>query len=69
AVASAPGGSQTPGELTAAAAQAPRQLEAAGGSDLPFTGFAAIPMLLGGIALLATGLVVRRRTPDAPLQS
>ena len=62
-----PGGSPTQGEVTAAA-QAPRQLEAAGGSDLPFTGFAAIPMLLGGIALLGAGLVVRRRTPDAPLQ-
>ena len=59
-------GSRTGGEVATATAQAPRQLEASGGSDLPFTGFAAIPMLLGGIALLATGLVVRRRTPGAP---
>lgn len=57
------GRSQTADEATATA-QAPRQLEASGGSALPFTGFAAIPMLLGGIALLATGLVVRRRAPS-----
>lgn len=43
-------------------AQAPRQVAATGGDDLPFTGFAAIPVLLGGLALLATGLVLRRRT-------
>jgi hypothetical protein len=47
--------------------QPTRQVEAGtdsnGGSDqLPFTGFAAIPVLLGGIALLSTGLVLRRRT-------
>jgi hypothetical protein len=38
----------------AAAAAQPRQL--------PFTGFAAIPVLLGGLALLSGGLVLRRRT-------
>ena len=32
--------------------------------SLPFTGFAAIPVLLGGIALLSAGLVLRRRTGD-----
>jgi hypothetical protein len=31
-------------------------------SQLPFTGFAAIPVLLGGIALLSGGLVLRRRS-------
>ena len=31
-------------------------------SQLPFTGFAAIPVLLGGLALLTGGLVLRRRT-------
>ncbi len=31
-------------------------------SQLPFTGFAAIPVLLGGLALLGGGLVLRRRT-------
>ena len=33
-------------------------------SNLPFTGFAAVPILLGGIALLSAGLVLRRRTGD-----
>jgi hypothetical protein len=47
--------------------QPARQVEAGaqgGTSQLPFTGFAAIPILLGGVALLATGLVLRRRTND-----
>ena len=35
-----------------------------GGEQLPFTGFAAIPVLLGGVALLGTGLVLRRRTAE-----
>jgi hypothetical protein len=46
--------------------QPARQVEAgaqgSGDEQLPFTGFAAIPVLLGGVALLATGLVLRRRT-------
>jgi hypothetical protein len=45
--------------------QPARQVEAGAQGDaeeqLPFTGFAAIPILLGGVALLATGLVLRRR--------
>ena len=41
-----------------------RKLTANGGEQLPFTGFAAIPILLGGVALLTTGLVMRRRTAD-----
>ena len=44
------------------AAQPTRQTEASGGDELPFTGFAAVPILIGGIALLAGGLVLRRRT-------
>ena len=43
-------------------AQPTRQAEANGGDELPFTGFAAVPILIGGIALLAGGLVLRRRT-------
>jgi hypothetical protein len=34
------------------------------GDELPFTGFLAIPVLIGGVALLSTGLVLRRRTSD-----
>ena len=45
--------------------QPSRQVEAgADTGSLPFTGFAAIPILLGGIALLSAGLVLRRRAGD-----
>jgi hypothetical protein len=46
--------------------QPARQVEsgAQAGGQLPFTGFAAIPILVGGVALLGTGLVMRRRTAD-----
>ena len=49
------------------AVQPARQVEAGvqatgGEEQLPFTGFAAIPILLGGVALLATGLALRRRS-------
>ena len=55
------GGGTAPNEAT----QPARQVEAgANNSQLPFTGFAAIPVLLGGIALLSAGLVLRRRTGD-----
>ena len=40
------------------------QVAADADERLPFTGFAAIPVLLGGLALLATGLVLRRRMPQ-----
>lgn len=49
-------------------AQAPRQLESTRGGSLPFTGYAAIPLLLVGIALLATGFAIRHRTRRSPLQ-
>jgi hypothetical protein len=42
--------------------QPQRQVENGSTSQLPFTGFAAIPVLLGGIALLSGGLVLRRRS-------
>jgi hypothetical protein len=35
------------------------------GSSLPFTGFLAIPVLLIGVALLGSGMAVRRRTAQA----
>jgi hypothetical protein len=46
--------------------QPARQAEAGAttNSKLPFTGFAAVPVLLGGIALLSAGLVLRRRTGE-----
>jgi hypothetical protein len=48
--------------------QPSRQAEAgvgnSSGGELPFTGFAAIPILIGGVALLTTGLVLRRRSPE-----
>jgi hypothetical protein len=50
------------------ASQPTRQVEAgaqgSGGEELPFTGFAAIPILLGGVALLTSGLVLRKRAGD-----
>jgi hypothetical protein len=53
------------GSAPSAPVQPSRQVESgAGSSQLPFTGFAAIPILIGGIALLTIGLVLRRRTGD-----
>ena len=34
------------------------------GGELPFTGFAAIPVLIGGVALFGTGLVLRKKTGE-----
>lgn len=52
-----------PDSTTADTTQSARQVEATtSSSQLPFTGFAAIPVMLGGIALLSGGLVLRRRT-------
>ena len=55
---SAAGGSDA-GEAPASA-QATRQLELEGGDELPFTGFAAIPLLIVGILMLAFGMTMRR---------
>lgn len=52
----------TPTTESANAVQPARQQAAPAGSSLPFTGFAAIPILVGGLALLGAGLVLRRRT-------
>ncbi len=68
-----PAGGQTdnPAPTTAPdeGVQPTRQVEAGAqnteeGGQLPFTGFAAIPILLGGVALLSAGLVLRRRTGE-----
>lgn len=55
----APEGGVAPAEETQSTRQ---QAAATQTSQLPFTGFAAIPVLLGGLALLTGGLVLRRRT-------
>jgi hypothetical protein len=63
--ASESGGGILPAEdsQTGTATQPERQAAAAADTDeLPFTGFAAIPVLLGGLALLTGGLILRRRT-------
>lgn len=60
-------GAAGPGGEADTAAQPARQLQAAAADKLPFTGFAAIPLLLVGLALLASGLVLRRK--DRPLHS
>jgi hypothetical protein len=44
--------------------QPERQEENGSNGQLPFTGFAAIPVLLGGIALLSGGLLLRRRARE-----
>lgn len=43
--------------------QVAEQVEA--GESLPFTGFAAIPVLAVGIALVGAGMVLRRRSPTS----
>ena len=48
----------------AEALQTTRQVESSGEGELPFTGFLAIPVLLGGVALLSAGVVLRRRSGD-----
>lgn len=42
-------------------AQTTRQLQANGPRGLAFTGYAAIPVLLAGLALLGMGITMRRR--------
>lgn len=49
-----------------AKAQPARQLEAGDDDKLPFTGYAAIPLLLAGLFLLVSGLVLRRSTSGGP---
>jgi len=48
-------------------AQVPSQVSVSqpGDTQLPFTGFLAIPLLVIGVAALCAGLVLRRRLPAA----
>ena len=45
-------------------AQSTRQVSSNDNSSLPFTGYAAIPVLLIGLSLLSVGVVMRRRVSD-----
>jgi hypothetical protein len=57
------GGAQEENAAPEEVVQPARQVAAgSGGNELPFTGFLAIPVLVGGVALLTTGLVLRRQT-------
>lgn len=58
---------ETPTPTPEPETQVVRQQAVAAGetSQLPFTGFAAVPVLVGGLALLTAGLVLRRRTRSA----
>ena len=60
------GGTQNNGGGGNSPLQPARQVEAGatGGGTLPFTGYLAIPVLIGGVVLLSTGLVLRRRAAD-----
>ena len=58
------GGGVLPAEDTKETQPERQQAAAAQTSQLPFTGFAAIPVLLGGLALLTGGLILRRRTRE-----
>jgi hypothetical protein len=61
----APGGGTNSNTPTNTTLQPAQQVEAgASGGQLPFTGYLAIPVLIGGVVLLSAGLVLRRRAAD-----
>lgn len=60
----APKANVAPASETQPTRQVEAGVQAADDGELPFTGFAAIPILIGGVALLGTGAVLRRRTRD-----
>jgi hypothetical protein len=66
------GGSGTAGESASGstpddALETAAQRESNEDGNLPFTGYAAIPLLLIGVGLLATGVVLRRRNSSPQL--
>jgi hypothetical protein len=60
----APGAGAGGGEQPAAAQEAAQAEAAVGEKSRPFTGFLAIPLLIGGVALLGTGAVLRWKAGD-----
>jgi hypothetical protein len=59
------GGQGGANQATQGAAQAARQVEVTGGDNgLPFTGFAAIPLLLVGVGLAGAGFAFRRAAAE-----
>jgi hypothetical protein len=60
--------SNTPSDTTTTEATNPaqetRQVSSNDSNSLPFTGYAAIPVLLIGLSLLSIGIVMRRRVAD-----
>lgn len=59
-----PSGTAPTGTAPSTAAPSPAAQVASNGSSLPFTGYAAIPVLVIGVALLGTGAIMRRRTRE-----
>lgn len=57
-------GTEENGGPTQPARQVEAGVQSSGEEQLPFTGFAAIPILIGGVALLSGGLVLRRRSAE-----
>jgi hypothetical protein len=54
------------GEDAAGSSQDARQTSATGDDKLPFTGFAAIPVIVVGLGLVAVGGTLQRRTRREP---
>jgi len=55
----------TAGTSTPTQVQATQQVASSGTNSLPFTGFAAVPLILAGIAMLGGGAWLRRRLRTA----
>ena len=61
------GGEENQGGSTGGGTQLQPTRQVESGADtgqLPFTGFLALPILVGGVALMGGGLALRRRTRD-----
>lgn len=58
------GGPVTPQETDVVQDEAQVAQQVESGDSLPFTGFAAIPVVLAGVALIGGGLMLRRQSPQ-----